>query len=312
MDERAILVVVVVLGVVGLSASAASIGDSQDTRSVGTGTTDSEGVGEGDGEGMGGGPLPSIGSAAGTENPDLAALGQLLGVVALLLVVVPLLISLVVYGREAVVEFVRSALQTTTGVLASVLYLGVVIYLLSFLDGEGAAKRVSGALEGGGSGSSFGPALSAPSGDIPLVVVALGGLVVLVAVAVYALRSTSSPSLDSPDTEPVADERVVELDSAREAPDGRTDDAGFADADASNPVYRAWREMAEAADGASLRTHTPGEVARQAVDAGMDRDAVRTLTELFDRARYGRSGVDEESARRAQSALDAITEGEET
>ncbi|SFR91695.1 protein of unknown function [Halomicrobium zhouii] len=312
MDERAILVVVVVLGVVGLSASAASIGDSRDTRSVGTGTTASEGVGEGGEEGMGSGPRPSIGNAGDTETPQLELVPKLLAAIAILALVVPLLLSLVLYGFETVVEFVRSVLQTTTGVLASVLYLGVVIYLLTLFDGEGAAKRVSGVLEGGGSGSSFGPALSVPSGNVPLVVVALGGLVVVVAVVLFALRSTSGPSLGSPDTEPVADDPGIDLDSPREGPEGgRTAESGFADVEASNPVYRAWREMAETADGASLRTHTPGEVARRAVDAGMDRDAVRTLTEVFDRARYG-PGVDEESERRARSALAAITEGEET
>jgi len=311
MDERAILVVVVVLGVVGLSASAATIGDSRDTRSVGTGTTASEGVGEGAGEGMGGGEASTLGNASGTGLTDVGIVGQLLGIIALSLVAVPLLISLVLYGRETVVAFVKSVLQTTTGVFAAVLYLGVVIYLLSFLDGEKAGNYVSGVLRGGGSGSSFGPALSVPSGNVPLIVVALGGVVLLVVVAAFALRSVSSPSLDSPDSEPVADDKVIDLDSAREAPDGRTAEAAFADVDASNPVYWAWREMAEAADGASLRTHTPGEVARRAVDAGMDRDAVRTLTELFDRARYG-PGVDEESERRARAALDAITEGEET
>lgn len=312
MDERAILVVVVVLGVVGLSASAATIGDSRDTRSVGTGTTDSEGVGEGAEEGMGSGPLPSIGNGADTETPQLELVPKLLAAIAILALLVPLLVSLVLYGVETVVEFVRSVLQTTTGVLFSVLYLGLVLYLLSLGDGDGAAKRVSDALEGGGSGSSFGPALSVPSGDVPLVVVALGGLVVMVAAGLLVLRSTSGPSLGSPETEPIADDPAIDLDAPREAPGGgRAAEAGFADVDASNPVYRAWREMAETADGASLRTHTPGEVARRAVDAGMDRDAVRTLTELFDRARYG-PGVDEESERRARSALDAITEGEET
>ena len=135
----------------------------------------------------------------------------------------------------------------------------------------------------------------------------------LIVIALLVVRSTSGPSLGSPETEPVAEERVLDLDSPREAPEGgRTADAGFVDVDASNPVYRAWREMAETADGANLRTHTPGEVARRAVDAGMDRDAVRTLTRVFDQARYGPAGVDEESERRARSALDAITEGEET
>jgi len=101
---------------------------------------------------MGSGPLPSIGNAADTETPQLELVPQLLAAIAILALVVPLLISLVLYGFETVVEFVRSVLQTTTGVIFSILSLGVVIYLLSLLDGEGAAKRVSGALEGGAAG----------------------------------------------------------------------------------------------------------------------------------------------------------------
>jgi len=136
---------------------------------------------------------------------------------------------------------------------------------------------------------------------------------VLVVIALLVVRSTSGPSLGSPETEPVAEERVLDLDSPREAPEGgRTADAGFVDVDASNPVYRAWREMAETADGANLRTHTPGEGGATRRRRGMDRDAVRTLTRVFDQARYGPAGVDEESGAARPVGTRRHHRGEET
>jgi len=198
----------------GSSASAATIGDSRDTRSVGTGPTASDGVGEGDGEGMGSGPLPSIGNAADTETPQLELVPQLLAAIAIFALVVPLLISLVLYGFETVVEFVRSVLQTTTGVIFT-LSLGVVIYLLSLLDGEGAAKRVSARWKAGqrvvvrpGARSRRGPSRWSSSRSV--------ALSLLVVIALLVVRSTSGPSLDRPETEPVAEEGV-RPDSSRSA-----------------------------------------------------------------------------------------------
>jgi len=151
---------------------------------------------------MGSGPLPSIGNAADTETPQLELVPQLLAAIAILALVVPLLISLVLYGFETVVEFVRSVLQTTTGVIFSILSLGVVIYLLSLLDGEGAAKRVSGALEGGGQRVVVRPGALGPVGDRPAGRRRARWPRRLVVIALLVVRSTSGPSLDRPRRSP--------------------------------------------------------------------------------------------------------------
>lgn len=81
------------------------------------------------------------------------------------------------------------------------------------------------------------------------------------------------------------------------------------DVPTTNAVYRSWREMATAAVDASDRTVTASEVARAAVTSGFDREAVRTLTDLFEEVRYGGRPVTDERERRAESALSSIEEG---
>ncbi|WP_390215270.1 DUF4129 domain-containing protein [Halobaculum halobium] len=75
-----------------------------------------------------------------------------------------------------------------------------------------------------------------------------------------------------------------------------------------NEVYRAWREMTGALAVDNPRSTTPAEFAVAAVDAGMDRDDVDTLTDLFEAVRYGAEPVTPEREREAVDALRRIEE----
>lgn len=67
----------------------------------------------------------------------------------------------------------------------------------------------------------------------------------------------------------------------------------------SNAVERAWAEMLRRLDVDRTGHMTPEEVARAAVDAGFDPEAVRTLTETFVEVRYGDRPVTEDRERAA-------------
>jgi hypothetical protein len=74
-------------------------------------------------------------------------------------------------------------------------------------------------------------------------------------------------------------------------PDGpaATDTDTTADApDARERVRRAWREFRAQVPVADHRTKTPGELAREGVDAGFPRSAVRTLRDAIRDVEYGR------------------------
>lgn len=76
------------------------------------------------------------------------------------------------------------------------------------------------------------------------------------------------------------------------------------DPPASNPVYRAWRDVADALDPSDPETTTPGEYAALAREQGWNGTAVDTLTDLFSRVRYGRADVTDERAERARTAAE--------
>ncbi|WP_123619486.1 DUF4129 domain-containing protein [Halorubrum sp. CSM-61] len=111
------------------------------------------------------------------------------------------------------------------------------------------------------------------------------------------------------------DGAAAEDDPEEPAPDlaavGRT--AGEAadrieESDADNEVYRAWRDMTAALDVDRPASSTPAEFAAAAVDAGVDEEPVATLTEVFERVRYGGADATEDRERRAVEALRRIEE----
>jgi hypothetical protein len=92
-------------------------------------------------------------------------------------------------------------------------------------------------------------------------------------------------------------------------PDDGTDrvadsDVGVGPTEPSNEVSRAWFELMARFDLADAHHLTPVERAQAAVERGADPDAVRPLTDLFERTRYGATPVTDERSRRAQRWLD--------
>jgi len=84
------------------------------------------------------------------------------------------------------------------------------------------------------------------------------------------------------------------------------------DAPAENGVYRAWASLTERVAGsAPAAARTPRSVAREAVDAGFDPDAVARLTALFEHVRYGPTAATDERERAAREALADADDGEE-
>jgi len=75
------------------------------------------------------------------------------------------------------------------------------------------------------------------------------------------------------------------------------------DAPAENGVYRAWASLTERVTGSVPAARTPRSVAREAVDAGFDPDAVARLTALFEHVRYGPTAATGERERAAREAL---------
>lgn len=74
-------------------------------------------------------------------------------------------------------------------------------------------------------------------------------------------------------------------------------------AEPPNEVSRAWAEMIRRLDIESPRSKTATECATAAVEAGMDPEAVRTITRAFEAVRYGDGRVTDERVRRVRRAL---------
>nr|WP_303646991.1 DUF4129 domain-containing protein [Haloarchaeobius salinus] len=70
-----------------------------------------------------------------------------------------------------------------------------------------------------------------------------------------------------------------------------------------NEVFRAWVEMTRHLPVDHPRSSTPSEFADAAVEAGVEREDVTELTELFEEVRYGGEPVTDERERRAVEAL---------
>lgn len=84
--------------------------------------------------------------------------------------------------------------------------------------------------------------------------------------------------------------------------------SAYADPPPDRPIYRAWRETLGAIELARPASATPGERAAAARDRGWDDESVATLTDAFERARYGDGPADEAETERAREAADRLRE----
>lgn len=77
----------------------------------------------------------------------------------------------------------------------------------------------------------------------------------------------------------------------------------------ANAVHRAWLAMVRRAAVDRPESRTPAECAREAVAAGLDPEAVRTLTRLFEEVRYGGAPVTDERERAVREQLHRLDAG---
>ncbi|QZY00424.1 DUF4129 domain-containing protein [Halobaculum rubrum] len=168
---------------------------------------------------------------------------------------------------------------------------------------ESAVENTSLLPSGGGSSgaNAAGEALSAPTALVGLLlVVAILGSVLLL----FVSTGDDEDELADEAPEPPAPERRQAVGARA----GEAADRLESDADLENEVYRAWREMTGALAVDNPRSTTPAEFAAAAVDAGMAREDVTTLTEAFEAVRYGDEPATAEREREAVAALRRIEE----
>lgn len=74
----------------------------------------------------------------------------------------------------------------------------------------------------------------------------------------------------------------------------------------ANDLHRAWVAMVERANPDRPWARTPAEVARAAIDAGIDSETVASVTTHFEEVRYGNAPLNDERRRRARQWLDRL------
>nr|WP_267902950.1 DUF4129 domain-containing protein [Halomarina oriensis] len=282
-----------------LAAGAATL-DSATTGPVSSGG-DESGLGSGDSGAVDFGAPPT---EEAEEQPQLIPtwLAQLL-IAAVFLVGFAALIH---YVLEEGLDAIKGIALTVVALTAVILF---VYYLLRSLAGaqssgqRGILGRERPQFPGGGGGGGGGAAEVTQVATDPSAVVLAVLAVVLVGAVAVVVRSAAD-STDEAEVDPVVDDPDPTVREVGEAA-GRAADRIDASGDVDNAIYRAWREMTDPLD-VPRETSTPGEFATAAVDAGMSREDVRELTDLFETTRYGGVAIDDEREERAVTALRRI------
>ena len=152
-----------------------------------------------------------------------------------------------------------------------------------------------------GGGSSAEGAARTVAIDPPMIAVVVG-LVVLAGGLTVVWRGRDERTEPKTEAEPGStggSGTVAELGHAA----GRAADRIADEGEPTNEVYRAWEEMTDYLDVNNPGASTPSEFARAATDAGMARNDVDELTDLFRTVRYGGRRVTDDRENRAVDAL---------
>ena len=232
--------------------------------------------------------------------PWLASPPVVLGLVALFLIV-----ALLVY-RETRSLFLTVMLSGMFGVPVFIFQTLLTSCTATVLTPPSLSPRpmnVTGGPAGGGMGGGSGSTVNAPTALLGVLLVAA----VLIA-AMLLLFGTGDDENERDSEEPDDESTSVDMAAIGRAA-GEAADRIEDEADVDNEVYRAWSEMTDLLDVANPASSTPAEFASAAVDAGMARDDVDELTDLFEAVRYG--GADA-TADREQRAVDALRRIEST
>jgi len=287
-DRRTVEIIVVALVAVAVVSIAASTLDS-------TAET-SDGSGLGGTNGSGGSILPAASpntsaSVGGPSPPGwLMSLLPVFGVLGALW-----------YMWKEPLEAVRLM------VLMAVIFLGLVwlAQVLSDLLGE-AGGNSGGGILGGGLGIQGDGATSVSDATLPAASVELLVLVVLgIALVGVVLRLSEDPT-DRGTIEDTQEESGGSGPGSIGRAAGDAADRIDADAAVDNEIYRAWVEMTDLLEVAHPEASTPEDFADAAVEAGMRREDVEELTDLFRTVRYGPEGATPGREQRAVEALRRI------
>lgn len=294
--ERLAAVAVAALAVLALGAAAATL--------EATSTPGGGGLGAGDGSGPGAGEGPfSLGGLNASDVGPSGGVPVWLYQLLLGLVLLGGLVGLYQYYRE---HGLARVAKLAVGLVVVQLLVLLLVFELSALDidlgsGTGLFGEGSPSPPGGGAPVT-GAAEAVGTLDPPTVLLALLGLVLLGAVAaIYRLTDDDDRSA-GPD---LADDGASDVSAVGRAA-GRAADRIAADADVTNQVYRAWREMTEHLDVENPEASTPAEFAAAGVAAGMSREDVAELTSLFESVRYGDAPATDDREERALAALRRI------
>jgi hypothetical protein len=267
---------------------------------------DSEGVGvsEGDGSPLGGGLTTGQGDAWFSFDSMCRDGGFPPGLLGLFGLVI---LGAGLFGARR--DGVSGAVATAMVAAIPILLFLVLVAASCVSRNEDTAEDLGlfgGQASGGGTGVGGVVAnLTVPQVAASLLLVALVGAGVL-AVVVDRREGEDDDEDDwrVPEREP---DREVEYDLDRVGKAaGAAADRLDADADPSNEVYRAWREMTRHLRVERPASSTPAEFTAAATDAGMDPADVAELTDLFEAVRYGGEAPTEERVRRAREALRRI------
>ncbi|WP_225333501.1 DUF4129 domain-containing protein [Halomicrobium urmianum] len=306
--ERLRPALVVLLGVLAVSAAAATMDGSAATNvgSGGEGTGEGEGTGAGSGDGSIGGFNP-VGAELQPGLPGWVLEHFFLIVLGLgSLATLAYAAFLVLIGDVEELKRLLTIAGSTLG--GAVLYAAALALaaLFAWLS-RGGDPSIAGAPSEVGGGGTTESAGADPTGTGVPPALLLAGVAVLATVAFAVLvRARRDGAGSAADVDAAADDG--DRDRFASAP---TRAAGFDDVPASNPVYRAWHRLAAAVKESPERTETPAEVARRAVREGFDHDAVGTLTETFEEVRYGGRPPTKERVERARRALERLDDGGE-
>jgi hypothetical protein len=175
-------------------------------------------------------------------------------------------------------------------------------------NGSGIAGRRTPVFPGGGGDGAADSVAQTVSSD-PLLVLVVAA-VFLVGIP-FLVRSGWTADEDGGESESAASNSsspsAAELGRAA----GNAADRIADDTSTDNEIYRAWREMIGQLDMGDPRSRTPEEFARAATDAGMTRESVTELTDVFRAVRYGGTDATEERKARAVAALRRIEDDAE-
>lgn len=286
-------VVVLLLAVTALGAAGAAIdGGAAGGGSPGAGDGSGAGLGEGEDTGF----IPAADEAAGTSDSPWFR------------IVFGAIVALVAIGVTALVAVALVRWDVRQWLLTVALALGALLAIVAVLQAFEALGGLlsnlfgsSGSSGGLGGGGGFGVGGSEGGSTVDVPPVALAAILGAAVVGAIVLSRLAGDDADADVERSPPAGPSIDPDEAVPSGTAFRERAAFHDRPADNEVYRAWLSLASAA-GADPTRDSPGAVARQAAEAGVDRRAAREITALFEAVRYGEAEVTAELEERAKQA----------